>query len=152
MVNPMELYKVDSFVLIENPSTNRILELLNVYYEIEKKASVFGFECYTPRIGVRFSWIPRAIEFWPAEGPINKVAFGSSSRLDELLRNGIIKINSSYTHGYQEKPMISFQIADEPERKLRKYGLSTYTNHLFVGANINIYLEPPDYPETFFNF
>ncbi len=142
MAKPMELYEVFEG-LERGPTTNKFLELLNVYYVTLRKEPMFGRTVpQTPLITVRRSDGSGrgTVEFWPSEGPVCDVAYGNSSRLEELLRKGVLKLRSSFTYDpHYDQPMVSFQVAEDQERKLRKYGL----NKLFMGLeNINIYLEP----------
>jgi len=139
MVNPMELYEIDES-LRGSPSVNRLLEFLQVYYVTRKMNDTFHVSVdETPKIVVREG--SRGIEIWPKDGPVYNVIFGNSHNLEELLKKGVlIPGNKFFTHdSYQNKPSISFQIADDQDRRLRKFGLY---NLIMYGRKINIFLEP----------
>jgi len=118
-----------------NPSVENLIRLMQVSYTI-KTGEPMDIESLTPQelqkifVGkVNRVWLG----FWPTEGPVEKVYYGSQ---DPLMKSGM-RLVHPYDHDNRGNPMVLFRLT-ENERKLRNLGLDNF----LPGHTISLYLEP----------
>ncbi len=134
------MYDLDPSVA-ENESVIKLIELMQpVYMVSDEPISEDGGELSLRDTQVEVGEVNSVVlGVWPLEGPIKRMTYGSESKMNMLLEEGVIvREHSEYdTDNITGKPMIPFRLSED-YGQLRKRGLEKMT----PGQTIYFFLEP----------